>query len=87
MNYMPEDSVAAKAPRYTRRVSDHILLAFHQACDQRDFETAELLLAALNMVVSPRRLIPGAKEQRAKESLVAAYGRLWQLRHPDPGEC
>ena len=32
------------APRYSRRLSDKILLAFHHACDQGDYEIAEQLL-------------------------------------------
>ena len=32
------------APRYSRRLSDKILIAFHHACDQSDFEVAEQLL-------------------------------------------
>jgi len=35
------DQRGAPVPRYTRRLSDKILIAFHQACDQSDFEVAE----------------------------------------------
>ena len=37
------------APRYSRRLSDKILIAFHHACDQGDFEVAEQLLHILEM--------------------------------------
>jgi hypothetical protein len=66
-----------------RRLSDKILIAFHQACDQHDFEVAERLLAVLDMVISGRWHQPAARDRRGKENLVAAYERLWQLRHPD----
>ena len=64
-----------------RRLPDHILAAFHQACDQRDLEVAEQLLAVLAMVVAGRRDRPTSPDRRGKESLVAAYERLWDLRH------
>jgi hypothetical protein len=78
--------MAADGQRYNRnrRTSDHILIAFHHACDQRDFEVAEQLLIVLESVCSPRRLPPDGGDRRVKETLVAAYERLWQLRHPDP---
>jgi hypothetical protein len=79
--------MAAGVPRYTRRASDHILIAFHHACDQKDLEVAEQLLIVLGSVCSPRQLPPDAVDRRAKEAVVAAYERLWQLRHPDPVEC
>lgn len=86
MSDVPDDAVTAKAPRYTRRLSDKILIAFHQACDQGDFEVAERLLNVLEMTIaSPRLSHPGTERRRDKETLVAAHERLWQLRHPDPG--
>jgi hypothetical protein len=80
----PSDkTTASRAPRYMRRLSDKILIAFHQACDQHDFEVAERMLPVLEMVISGRWHQPAAPDRRGKESLVAAYERLWQLRHPD----
>jgi hypothetical protein len=83
MSDPPNNTATARAPRPRRRISDHTLIAFHQACDQRDLEVAERLLAVLEMVISAQRYQPAAPERRHKESLVAAYERLWQLRHPD----
>ena len=69
-------------PRYTRRLSDKILLAFHHACDQGDYEIAEQLLRILETMLT-RRIIPPTTERRKNiESLVAAHERLWHLRHP-----
>jgi hypothetical protein len=76
--------MVADGPRYTRRTSDHVLIAFHQACDQRDFEVAELLLKVLESVFSQGRLPPAGADRRVKEAVVAAYERLWQLRNADP---
>jgi hypothetical protein len=64
-------------------LSDKILIAFHQACDQGDIEVARCLLDVLAyMVYRPRAGLEG-RERRIKESLVAAYERLWQLLHPE----
>ncbi len=70
------------SPRYSRRLSDKILIAFHQACDQADFEIAEQLLHILEMMLKRRPLLPDNNRRRSMESLVAAHERLWHLRHP-----
>lgn len=71
------------APRYSRRLSDKILIAFHHACDQGDFEVAEQLLHILEMMLTRRPLTPDGTRRRNMESLVAAHERLWHLRHPN----
>jgi len=76
----------ASAPRYTRRLSDKILIAFHHACDQADFEVAEQLLHILEMMLTRRPLTPDGTRRRNMESLVAAHERLWHLRHPHTTE-
>jgi ribosome modulation factor len=76
------DTTANKKRRYPRRVADHILTAFHRACDQRDLEVAEQLLAVLAGVITGGRHQPTAPDRHDQESLVAAYERLWDLRHP-----
>jgi hypothetical protein len=89
MNEAPDDTATAKAPRHTRRLSDKILIAFHQACDQSDFEVAERLLDVLGMMMTAApRPSPGSDRRRDRDEkiLVAAHERLWQLRHPDLGE-
>jgi hypothetical protein len=77
---------AGGAPRYSRRLSDKILIAFHHACDQADFEVAEQLLHILEMMLTRRPLTPDGTRRRNMESLVAAHERLWHLRHPNAGE-
>jgi hypothetical protein len=69
--------------RYSRRLSDKILAAFHHACDQSDLEVAEQLLRTLELLVTRRPLTPDANRRRSLEGLVAAHERLWHLRHPD----
>lgn len=71
------------APRYSRRLSDKILIAFHHACDQGDFEVAERLLHILEMMLTRRPVSPDSNRRKNMESLVAAHERLWHLRHPE----
>jgi hypothetical protein len=77
-----EHGTSTGAPRYSRRLSDKILIAFHHACDQGDFEVAEQLLHVLEMMLTRRPLTPDGTRRRNMESLVAAHERLWHLRHP-----
>ena len=79
---LSRDGTPGGAPRYTRRLSDKILIAFHHACDQSDFEIAEQLLRILEMLITRRPLTPDGNRRRSMESLVAAHERLWYLRHP-----
>ncbi len=80
------DSGPGGTPRHGRRLSDKILVAFHQACDQRDFEVAERLLQVVEILLAQRPLAAGADRRRHVESLIAAHHRLWHLQHPDTGE-
>ena len=73
----------AGAPRYSRRLSDKILLAFHHACDQGDYEIAQQLLQILEAMLTRRTVPPDANRRKSIESLVAAHERLWHLRHPE----
>lgn len=80
---MPDDKAGAKPRRHARRLSDHILVAFHQACDQGDLEVARLLLGVVELMVATPRLRQGVGDRRREtETLVAAHERLWDLRHP-----
>ena len=74
-------AIVTGAPRYSRRLSDKILIAFHHACDQGDLEVAEQILHVLEMMLTRRPLNPDNSRRRNMESLVAAHERLWHLRH------
>jgi hypothetical protein len=76
----------ASPPRHTRRLSDKILIAFHHACDQGDYEVAEELLRILEMMLTRRPVSPDVNRRKNMESLVAAHERLWLLRHPEANE-
>jgi hypothetical protein len=81
------EGASPSTPRYSRRLSDKILIAFHHACDQADFEVAQHLLQVLEMMLTRRPLTPDGTRRRNMESLVAAHERLWHLRHPESGEA
>ena len=76
---------ATATPRYSRRLSDKILIAFHHACDQGDYEIAEQLLHILENMLTRRTVPPDANRRKSIENLVAAHERLWHLRHPERG--
>ena len=82
----PRNPAVAPPPRYTRRLSDKILIAFHQACDQGDYEVAEELLHILERMLTRRPVTNDSNRRKNLESLVAAHERLWLLRHPDIGD-
>ncbi|MGC9269920.1 hypothetical protein [Acidiphilium sp.] len=69
--------------RYSRRLSDKILIAFHHACDQDDYEIAEQLLVILERMLTRRSVNVDSNRRKSIESLVAAHERLWHLRHPE----
>ena len=80
----PRESNTGAAPRYSRRLSDKILIAFHHACDQADFEIADELLRLLEGMLTRRPVVADGHRRRSMESLVAAHERLWHLRHNTP---
>lgn len=79
----PADTMVNNKRRPRRGLAWHLFSTYHQACDQGDFEVAELLLAVLAMVVAGRLHQPTAPDPHNTEILVAAYERLWNLRHPN----
>jgi hypothetical protein len=79
---MSDIASSAAQPRYTRRLTDKVLIAFHHACDQREIVVAEQLLGVLEFMTKRPTSSPTGGERRAKETLVAAHERLWQIRHP-----
>src|SRR5215469_9151410 len=71
MSGASDDTMTASAPRYTRRLSDKILITFHFACDKCDFEVVVRPLQVLEAVVAPRS--PSVSgERRDLDNMVAA---------------
>ena len=77
------EAVPPSAPRHTRRVSDKLFVAFHQACDTVQLDVAEQLLGILEKIMSKPYTANDGNRRRNLESLVAAFERLWHLRHPE----
>jgi hypothetical protein len=68
-------------PRGNRRLSDKILLAFHQACDQQNFPVALKLLHILETMVSAGPRSRGIDFRKSVNLVVAAHERMWHIRH------
>lgn len=63
-----------------RRLSDKLLAAFDQACDQGQVEVAELVLKAIEIVLT-QEATPADRERRTHLGpVVEAFGRLKALR-------
>jgi hypothetical protein len=67
-------------PRYTRRLSDKILVAFHHACDQQDIEVAWEMLNVLGFMAMRMPNFPIGLDRRYRENFIAAHERLWHIR-------
>jgi hypothetical protein len=76
------EAVPPKIPRHTRRLSDKIFVAFHQACDTIELDVAEQLLEILEKMMSKRHTANEGNRRHNMDNLVAAFERLWHLRHP-----
>lgn len=75
-------SLAPPERRHARRLFDKIMVAFHHACDARDLEVSERLLALLELMATRRPRPEDGNRRRTIENLVAAHERLWHLRRP-----
>jgi hypothetical protein len=83
---MPRRVGRGPVHHHRRRFSDHILIAFHLGCGQRDFEVADRLLGILQRIVL--RPAPAGSPQRRSDvqPLVAALECLSALRHSEAGD-
>lgn len=66
--------------QYDRRLSDKLLVAFDQACDQKSLEVADLLLRALEIILTREG---GGKTVDKRQDLgpvISAYARLKELQ-------
>jgi hypothetical protein len=82
------DTGTARRPSHrVRRLSDKILIAFHQSCDQREFDVAKELLQIFEGMML-RLPVDQADPRHCQgyENLVAAHERLWFLRHSKIGD-
>jgi hypothetical protein len=63
-----------------RRLSDKILAAFNQACEQRDLDVADLLVQALDLTLTREAQAGLLDKRRELGPVVEAYARLKSLR-------
>jgi hypothetical protein len=76
----PREASSSGAHRYSRSLADKILIVFHYACDQADFEIAGQLLQVVELMLKHPHTAD--THRRSRDSLVAAHERLWHLKHP-----
>ena len=74
------DVATAEALKYQRRLTDKILIAFHHACEEREFATADQLLKTLEALLDRRSSHPNQDRRKIIESLVGAHFRLLELK-------
>ena len=74
------DVATAEALKYQRRLTDKILVAFHHACEEREFVTADQLLRTLESLLDRRNAHPNQDRRKVIESLVGAHFRLLELK-------
>lgn len=73
-----------------RRLSDKLLAAFDQACEQGQIDVAEIILHALELVLTKEVSAGFADRRKHMEPAVEAFGRLKALKekvvaHPKSG--
>ena len=66
-------------PPPRRRLTDRLLQAFHEACDEGEAEVALSLLTLLVKHVEQPRYLPAGFEQRAMVRFLGAHERLRNL--------
>jgi hypothetical protein len=65
---------------YTRRLSDKILFAFNQACDQGYFDVAEVLIRALELALTRQGGFNKTDNRQNMQAVTDAYSRLQTLK-------
>jgi hypothetical protein len=63
-------------PQHTRRLSDKILMAFNQACEQRAVEVAELLIRALELALTKEGGLGKTDNRKDLEAVFQAFDKL-----------
>jgi hypothetical protein len=73
----PGTPMAANAERLLQK----LIAAAHSACDHAELDVANDLLANVETVLTRQPSISTAKRRQTVNALVAAYERIWHLRH------
>lgn len=64
-----------------RRLSDKVLAAFNQACDIGDTDIAEMLLRALELILTKQGGADTDDKRGDLGAVMDAYGRLLQIKN------
>jgi hypothetical protein len=75
---------SVSAHRKARRLSDKILVAFHAACDERNWEVARGLIQVVEGLVA--RAPAGGERRRPDEGIVAAQERTLGAGTPEAAQ-
>ena len=75
----------APLPSSSRQLPERILVAAHQSIDLGDLDMASKLLGVVERLLKGKVSRSQLCTRRNIEGLVAAYQRIWDLRHPDRG--
>jgi hypothetical protein len=65
----------------TKSLSDHVIIAFHRACDHSDLGLAKGLLDIVDSMQGWAPVYDEPRSQHDMEILVGAHQRLWNLRN------
>lgn len=76
-------SLLIRILRNTPGLSDKLFVTFHHACDTDELDVAEQLLSILESMLRKLLTTNEGSRHRSMEGLVAAFERLWHLRHPE----
>ncbi|WP_428375574.1 hypothetical protein [Lichenicoccus sp.] len=68
--------------RQGRQLSERILGAAHQACEQGELDVAQRLLELAETVLSSDQTESTVARRHLMEGLVVTHQRLWNLRQP-----
>jgi hypothetical protein len=68
---------------YTRRLSDKILFAFNQSCDQGFYDVADHLLRALELALTRQGGRGSVDHRQNMQPVTDAYARLQALKSGD----
>ena len=64
-----------------RRLSDKVLAAFNQACDQGDVDIAEMLLRALELILTKQGGADSDDKRGELGAVMDAYSRLLTIKN------
>ncbi len=73
------------APRQGRQLSERILGAAHQACEQGELDVAQRLLELAETVLGNNQAEPVMARRHLMEGLIVTHQRLWNMRQRPAG--